>query len=311
MFPSPKELMKEPKETIIHELKYRKEILFDHHIDIDKFIGYSTILYSSKGLPNQYHGTTNTYFCTSDINRDPDTVLKIITATCPDVAYEFYIQKEFYKCGKKAPIIVDENYFKRDHKFTSVVMMDIMTLGPLGRYLVDKLSKKELDQVLGWIFEIFRYLKKNKLTHGDLHWGNIFFTEDKKRKPIPRKPILIDFGNATKGVSHIQIEVLQLLRTLNMFGMNKDNKKYLEEKLLDFYHDNFGDLKKGQKYYENMHDVIFYGYYIPEVLNPAKKKFLKTFKKYQRLDIKDPKKYWPKEYDTLKIPRQSHIKKTK
>lgn len=307
IFLSPDKLKRQTGMTIVHEILYRKEIIKNHHIDIDKYIEHWTIHESTKILPVELQGKTTYYFCygTTGNNR----LLKIRSGSGFAMEYEAYMQKQISKygydpessLGTMAPgLLLDVHLKHNDDRVSILIMSDIGT--SLISYLYEKQTNANLNTIIKWLIEIFDFLCKNKFVHGDLHWGNIFYVEleSYRSKPDPPpnnlekyfQPLLIDFGKSSKGRCNIQLEVLQLLRTLYIFKkINPYNRSYLEKKLLKYYTDNFGPMPVDLDYDEFYR--ILDADYQKNILIPKRAKFLKTFKKYKKYTPINVKDVWP------------------
>lgn len=100
----------------------------------------------------------------------------------------------------------------------------------LDTIMKPKIVHEELDFVVDQILMILETMKAEKITHGDMHFGNLFYNPDEGRIQ------LIDFGWAFEGKALPRYELVQLL-----FGLCMDNSKkrgnpnatYLMEQLIN------------------------------------------------------------------------------
>lgn len=202
--------------------------------------------------------------------------------------YEAHMQKLFYKAGI-APKIYKEHHFN-DKRKTGMLIMEKLDTNTLPTLLnSQELSKQELDQVFKWFLDIFKVMCDNNLVHGDFHTGNIgvVFDPSEKHKPLYSRPVLIDFGWSSRGLCDIRIEILQLLRSIQIDLEEKQikpgNAKYLENKLLELYKSKytshfFPTIEKryeGKNGYDNLYS-IYQEMYAQNVYYPDKHKYEKS-----------------------------------
>ena len=130
-------------------------------------------------------------------------------------------------------------------------------MGVFQDWLEKRQPQEILDLMLKSVDLILADMCANNFVHGDFHWGNIAFQNtslestvrksakftimDKQGNPVMISPLLIDFGWASKGKCRPDFEILQLLRTLQIQdsdepGIQKNNRKYLEDGLLKLLH---------------------------------------------------------------------------
>lgn len=95
----------------------------------------------------------------------------------------------------------------------------------LNDYLKTPLPQDKIRNIAHEIGRILETCKKNKITHGDMHFENIAIDEKGKLT-------LLDFGFSSKGKSVTFIDVLQLLRSVTVIGdANKNNLRRLRMEL--------------------------------------------------------------------------------
>lgn len=110
--------------------------------------------------------------------------------------------------------------------------------GTLDKLLQNPQSVKTLDKIVSDIEHLIEKLCDSDLTHADLHWGNIGYFNHK----IPyNKLVFIDFGQSCCAKDKMNcsplLEYGQLIRTIDLFDMNKKNESYLLKKLKNLYQD--------------------------------------------------------------------------
>ena len=140
-----------------------------------------------------------------------------------------------------SPKIYNYNIYK--HKRKNVGFIDMEKIdGTFMDMLEDELSNDELDYIVSVIVDMLLYLAKNKIYHGDLHFGNIGYKfKNKNNKSNIKddiKPYLIDFGMSRNNVVSIEMELLKTIKSLDIKvqkRMNTKNRQYLIKKLYDIY----------------------------------------------------------------------------
>lgn len=152
--------------------------------------------------------------------------------------------------------------------------------GILNNFLSIKKQNWELDALVDEVQRLMKLLCKHKMTHGDLHWGNVGYTLEfegdmsgrdseykpskggsrKKRTRLYAKLTFIDFGQAQIGKCNPRLDLLQLLRTAHVSYVdvaNKSNMKYLHKKLYEIYKKKYNSkLKYDQKAIEKEFDML-------------------------------------------------------
>lgn len=288
-------LEEDPGRMLKHQLVYRRDILKNHGIDIETYIRYYVIINSTKvDSKHHFHGVSNNviYYATG-LEDDNKRVMKIASTKNKQMTleYEAYVQNKL----KKARIVDDiliEKHLKSGNNKVSILIMT----GSFDTIVTDlrerRLKRNELEQIFSWVIRIFNVLSEYNITHGDLHWGNIYTDHDDTQYPLQYKPMLIDFGKASHGSSNIPLETMQLLRSLRSkkFNMHPYNIEFLEKKLVKFYEENFGEIPKNHTY-DEIYRTMDYEYQT-NVLIPRREAYMKSYKyeRYTPLRIKD---YWP------------------
>jgi len=190
--------------------------------------------------------------------------------------YETYIQRRFYKHGI-APKVLYESHIKKGRVVTSVVVMQKYSRNTLGHVLAgSELTAKELDNVFKGIASLLDKMCKAKLVHGDMHWGNIGLEETSGRDLYKYK--LLDFGQSAPASCDRKLELLQMLRTINMFEFKGHNASYLEKKLRDYYARKYGAIATS---YDHLHRKVWDAYMHKEH-DPKEDRFMRSFRKYSR-----------------------------
>lgn len=149
-----------------------------------------------------------------------------------------------------APIIYKTDIYV-DEKGNDMIYIEMERLdGTIYQLLKTKLDKKDLEIILKLINELLLRLKKFNVSHGDFHWENIGFIYDVKKDCVFLK--MIDFEFA-ENKNDFRKEVLQLIRTLdNKYTplIDEGNRVYIQNRLLEYYKKNFGELKDIEKDYK-------------------------------------------------------------
>lgn len=99
-----------------------------------------------------------------------------------------------------------------------VLVMDLIG-EELDKYLVEKRTKAQLDNVIAGLTKIIKFLKKAQVTHGDLALFNIAFSQDHK------KLLLIDYDVASTSVHHTAVDILRILTEWDKKTRSKGTKK--------------------------------------------------------------------------------------
>jgi tRNA A-37 threonylcarbamoyl transferase component Bud32 len=122
---------------------------------------------------------------------------------------------------------------------SNFIVMDEVD-GVFEMFLRDQKSDLELDIVFEEIKKLLKNLCKYKITHGDLHWGNVGYMikSDPNTNKSYAQIILIDFGQSNVGKCNPQLDTLQLFRTATKEFTpvaNRYNMDYLHKKLFKLY----------------------------------------------------------------------------
>jgi hypothetical protein len=170
---------------------------------------------------------------------------------------EIFMHRKF-KSLSLAPELYDSIYFQRPSKGRSKNKESVyITASLMGRVdgtvrelLSPTTSKKTLELIASEVENIQRKMCAEKITHGDFHAGNIgyYITESKKMKFA-----LIDFEKSMNDVCLPQFDLLQFLRTLDIFyDLDKDkfsakdrpkyrnNIEYLQNIIYQLYTQKYG-----------------------------------------------------------------------
>jgi len=230
----------------MNETKY-DDVAFKHSYGkgLDNFItpGYHLIKQLGKGSFGEVFlackedmETCKAYKMTKFKHRDDEETLDI----------EIKMQKKFANVGL-APKIYKSGTFKVGKYTYGIIEMDRVA-GTLDDLLKKQVPTSLLDKIIEWLGDIIETMCAHNLVHADFHFGNTAFNllateEDAKSNKIAIQLLLIDFGWSCcidKNIKCIpQLELSQLLRTADMSNMNKHNEKYLKNKLLDLYRENY------------------------------------------------------------------------
>lgn len=152
------------------------------------------------------------------------------------------MQKKFYMLNQqnskiKLTVKVHDFYIweRSNGKIFAITEMDRID-GVISDLLQYKQNEVVLHVLATWFEAITDLMCKHKLTHGDMHTGNIGYII------MPNKlirPVLIDFGWASAGSCDKQLEMIQLLRGLMLDykhnAINKSNYAMLAPLFLQDY----------------------------------------------------------------------------
>lgn len=240
-------------DIVMNEHNKHKKIINDmFNIDIEKYLKGFKI--ADKVIASNAFGTLYFVYPPSDfISRSTNRfnrryILKIQSEPNSSgksaLDYESHMQKLFHK-AKIAPKIISEFHLNDKNK-TGIIIMEKLDDDTLPTLLgSEELSKEQLDQVFGWFIYLFKVMCDNDLIHADFHTGNIGIVFDERYPPLGLRPVLIDFGWSSSGPCDTRLEVLQLLRSLEIDigekSIKRNNGTYLENKLIDYYKKQFGD----------------------------------------------------------------------
>ena len=187
---------------------------------------------------------------------------------------EFDLQKNLNQdVGIPTPQVYWIDFFKHKNSLYSVIKMSKLSMITLGKVLQTRQSDQFLNNIFAFIYALIDTLCAHNYVHGDWHWENFslekaqrgdnfafeFIDEDvapyyltkKLMYPQPQvqylQPVLLDFGMAANLPCNPQLEILQLLRTLDPEltdpgdkPYDKYNVKVLTGMLLHLYEHDFG-----------------------------------------------------------------------
>lgn len=150
---------------------------------------------------------------------------------------EVRMQKLFHEHGM-APAVHSVQTYKHKRKTVGVIVMDRVD-GVLSSLLQKPLKAKAIDDIVASLVDIIRQMKQLKLTHGDMHYANVAYVyRTDWRGDLSLHFSLIDFGWSCDKQATPEIELVQLLRTLDPSlepSFNSVNRKYMWKKLLTIF----------------------------------------------------------------------------
>jgi hypothetical protein len=173
---------------------------------------------------------------------------------------EVKMHKEFEKLGL-SPKFYEAQIHKSIGKKVKTHIISERFDGTLSELLKVKQSKEVLDKIFNFIKKSHYKARKNNIVHGDMHWDNLAYKFNKSKNI--EKLYLNDFGWSSKvrkvDKKLILLDLLQLYRT-SWLIKNKDNRKYLNDKLYDFILEetgfdvlNYNEKELDQFYLEVLH----------------------------------------------------------
>jgi hypothetical protein len=206
--------------------------------------------------------------------------LQVVQDVC-QFQHEVEMGRKFAAAGL-APKILDVKQWTHRGKHIAAIVMNKID-GILEDLLKHKQSDQVLNQILFWVVDSMKRMCAAKLTHGDMHAGNIGFTleidiadasadEKDDTEYVPKddeetdtielrgsrfvlKPTLIDFGWSTAGQCNPELELIQFLRTSSRRYNDKmpsSNENYLQSNLYQMYHNNYNKkLRNSQNAFED------------------------------------------------------------
>lgn len=206
-------------------------------------------------------------------NRNCEYALKVQNVNksrYKDIEKEHELHKLFYK-AKLSPKFVESKTIKKNNKYIDYSLIERID-GILEDYIQPFTTKEQLDMIVSSIIRLCNSMCKFKLTHGDMHSGNIAYVLNVHKRRIDFK--LIDFGWSMKGKCNPQLELLQFLRTLHMSkykcpkGLTvkeqryakksyNDNIKYLENSIYNIYKKKYNNsLKNNRRSWQKQHEKL-------------------------------------------------------
>ena len=181
--------------------------------------------------------------------------------TLEELVHEYKTHEQFYlrKTGVPKPFF----YGHVDNLFITAMKLDpfAVDFGLFEKQIQKALPTHILKYMLQSIDAILAHFKKHKLMHGDFHWGNIGFQDlhsqsktvliefaimANDRSWYYISPLVIDFGFAHIGKSFLDVELIQLIRTLypSYIRVDRKNREFLYQGLLDLVDKYAGTLKR-------------------------------------------------------------------
>ena len=165
------------------------------------------------------------------------------------ILYEVLMQFEF-SSHMLSPKIYTLEYWSRRKKehltvmmskntaVYSMIMMDRLD-DTMINMLSQKLSREQLDTIVGGIVRIINKMCELNIRHSDMHWDNIGVMIIVVNNRLQHVPYLIDFGfssmnNQCKSIA----EIYQLTRTLDsdyFESMHIDNRIYLQSVMIGIF----------------------------------------------------------------------------
>jgi tRNA A-37 threonylcarbamoyl transferase component Bud32 len=188
---------------------------------------------------------------------------------------EVEMQQKFAKYGL-APKVYKHSIVGpgRDGNVYGVIEMDRIA-GTLDDLLKNEVPTELLDRIIVWVGDLIEAMCAHNLVHGDLHPGNIAYnlvvTGTEADPKIALQILPIDFGWSCcvdKDINCIpELELSQLLRGIGLSKFNKSNERYLIDKLLEIYRENYNPRLPNNSFAfdrENMKYVKMYTKMLPK-----------------------------------------------
>lgn len=191
-----------------------------------------------------------------------------------DLFHEIAMQKKFAEIDLAPQIynykIVKSKNNKEGKKEFGLIEMEKVD-GVLDDILKVRQPKKILDSIVIWIADLIDTLCENNLVHGDMHFGNIGYSIILKNNKTDVsldnisdnflfKLMLIDFGWSCCKHKEIrcnpELELLQVIRTINIGKMDQFNREYLFDKFYTLYNTSFTPLYKRKMPIKNIIDKV-------------------------------------------------------
>jgi hypothetical protein len=187
------------------------------------------------------------FYATNIVKKNEDKIIYLltngkenrITKVYPvqDIGNEIELMDRLCKYDI-CPTITKNDIFSKEG--TDYVYIEMERLcGTIEDILQYKLNDKDLDVLLILIIRLLKKLCELNISHGDFHWKNIGFKFDKNKNGIHLRLIDFEFGEF---VCNPRLDVLQLIRSIDSKyapNVNKDNREYLRNKLVDVYKNKF------------------------------------------------------------------------
>lgn len=175
---------------------------------------------------------------------------------------EIILQRQFHDKGLAPAIIGKPTFYKHKGKGYGVINMEKID-GVLDEILSKNLQPASLDNIAHGFLYLVHQLDIAKYAHRDAHPGNIGFTHKRDANGNTTLELsLIDFGHSNISIgSWPEMEILQFLRSLSIkegsIGVTTSNQKYLWDRLLAFYQNNFNDQVETEEEVDEEYDRLF------------------------------------------------------
>jgi tRNA A-37 threonylcarbamoyl transferase component Bud32 len=160
---------------------------------------------------------------------------------------EIAMQIRMSKLGL-CPHIISYKTYTYGRDTIGVILMDRIN-GTLSSLLEYKLSRDQLNVILGWLMDILHGLSSHRIVHGDMHYRNIgyVFTTDVYGRHTIRLQ-LIDMGWSSMQPKHefMHLELLQLMRCTDKYfepDMYPTNRTYVRKYLKNVYMNMYGEIQ--------------------------------------------------------------------
>ena len=149
-----------------------------------------------------------------------------------EVLKEFQMQKLFADVDIAADVIGRPIFYRYNNHLISVIHMHRID-GMLEDLLHVRMSQAAIDNIYEQLLFLIGEMKHHKLTHGDLHTGNIFYQLRPDSDGVLQvRLVLGDFGWSSHKKASTPLEYVQLIRTLGYDkDIDEDNFKYLDQRL--------------------------------------------------------------------------------
>lgn len=147
-------------------------------------------------------GTVGTvvYACKTKTNKCYAVKIQIIANKKERVTFEMEVDNQ-KKFSPFASHIYEHCVEEIDGVTFGIIVMDLIQ--ELDSYLMERLSKNDLDKMISGITKSLKFLIKKRYTHGDLALFNIAITPAKKI-------IFIDFDRSSTRLYHPLVDILRL-----------------------------------------------------------------------------------------------------
>jgi tRNA A-37 threonylcarbamoyl transferase component Bud32 len=173
------------------------------------------------------------------------------------VHHEIEMQRRFHEAGCAPNVVGQPTFYSHRGKDFAVIRMETINT-VLGAYLsTNELTVNALDEVVVGLFKLIAKMRSAKLTHGDMHSGNIgvSYAVSPEGVLVPNFQ-LIDFGWSITGSSNTLLELMQFYRTIQWYDtkLKPDNKAFILDVVLRFIDGVYGLKKIGIKDIDDRHE---------------------------------------------------------